>query len=141
MTDSTDRDSQPESTDAPEEARDSEAESVPPEVSPDADAGGSADAPVPRKKRRKKRRKVDDSENGGGAEELAPGGEQASGTGQDADSAADGKRKDAKQESKPGWFAEHYLKADPRWLGVFRIVLGVILSVDLIRRWVNAEAF
>ncbi len=35
----------------------------------------------------------------------------------------------------------HYLTADKRWLGVFRILFGTILCVDGIRRWAHARAF
>lgn len=39
------------------------------------------------------------------------------------------------------WFEEHYCRADLRWLGVFRILLGVLLCVDLLRRWLVARDF
>lgn len=35
----------------------------------------------------------------------------------------------------------HYLTADKRWLGIFRILFGTILCVDGIRRWAHARAF
>lgn len=34
-----------------------------------------------------------------------------------------------------------WLSADTRWLGVFRWLLGALLSVDLLRRWAHARAF
>lgn len=46
-----------------------------------------------------------------------------------------------KAKTSGGWFADHYLRADTRWLGVFRVVLGSILCVEVIRRWAYAEAF
>ncbi|MCA9644761.1 MAG: hypothetical protein KC492_28925, partial [Myxococcales bacterium] len=145
MTDSTDRDSDP-----PSEDRDSDAgESVASASSglasgerasePDADTGGAA--PVRRKKRRKKRRKADvdvpDTGEADDAQETEDTPEETQSS-EHVEAATEGKPAKA---SGPGWFAEHYLKADPRWLGVFRIVLGVILSVDLLRRWANADAF
>jgi predicted DCC family thiol-disulfide oxidoreductase YuxK len=39
------------------------------------------------------------------------------------------------------WFEDHYCRADLRWLGVFRIFLGVLLCADLVRRWVSASDF
>src|SRR5688572_18764946 len=39
------------------------------------------------------------------------------------------------------WFEERYCRVDLRWLGVFRILLGVLLCVDLIRRWLHATDF
>lgn len=39
------------------------------------------------------------------------------------------------------WFEDHYCRADLRWLGVFRILLGVLLCVDLLRRWAVARDF
>ena len=39
------------------------------------------------------------------------------------------------------WLRERYLKVDPRWLGVFRIALGTLLTVDVARRWYYARAF
>ncbi|MGE0321274.1 MAG: DCC1-like thiol-disulfide oxidoreductase family protein [Polyangiaceae bacterium] len=129
MTDSTDRDS-----DAPSEDRDlDDAESV-----ADADAARASepgDAPVRRKKRRKKRR----TDAAASRDDDAPTDE--AGHTDVAESPASEAQPEKKQEASPGWFAEHYLKADPRWLGVFRIVLGVILCVDLLRRWANADAF
>ncbi|MBX3181975.1 MAG: DUF393 domain-containing protein [Polyangiaceae bacterium] len=64
----------------------------------------------------------------------------------DSKRSADPKRPaDSKQPAesvkRAGWFSERYLKADPRWLGVFRVVLGVLLCVEVIRRWVYADAF
>lgn len=40
-----------------------------------------------------------------------------------------------------GFVRWHYLTADKRWLGVFRILFGTILCVDGIRRWAHARAF
>jgi predicted DCC family thiol-disulfide oxidoreductase YuxK len=39
------------------------------------------------------------------------------------------------------WFEEHYCRADLRWLGVFRIFFGLLLSADLLRRWAVATDF
>jgi predicted DCC family thiol-disulfide oxidoreductase YuxK len=39
------------------------------------------------------------------------------------------------------WFRQRYLSVDPRWLGVFRILLGTLLIVDLLRRWLDIRAF
>lgn len=39
------------------------------------------------------------------------------------------------------WFEDHYCRVDLRWLGLFRILLGVLLCVDLIRRWAVATDF
>ena len=36
---------------------------------------------------------------------------------------------------------ERYLSLDTRWLGVFRIALGCLLMVELLRRWYYAPAF
>jgi hypothetical protein len=36
---------------------------------------------------------------------------------------------------------DRYLGADPRWLGVFRIGLGVLLCVEVLRRWYYARDF
>jgi predicted DCC family thiol-disulfide oxidoreductase YuxK len=51
-------------------------------------------------------------------------------------------------KTQPSWFtrlADHlrdtYLTADLCWLGVLRILLGTLLSVDLIRRWTDARTF
>lgn len=39
------------------------------------------------------------------------------------------------------YFRDRYLAADPRWLGVFRIALGTLLSVEVLRRWYYARDF
>jgi predicted DCC family thiol-disulfide oxidoreductase YuxK len=39
------------------------------------------------------------------------------------------------------WFEERYCRADLRWLGVFRILLGLLLCAELLRRWVVATDF
>src|SRR5690242_8681513 len=39
------------------------------------------------------------------------------------------------------WFEEHYCRADLRWLGVFRILLGAMLSVQLLNCWGVARDF
>jgi len=39
------------------------------------------------------------------------------------------------------WFEEHYCRADLRWLGIFRIALGIVLSVQLLNCWANASDF
>ncbi len=40
-----------------------------------------------------------------------------------------------------GFLKAVYLTADPRWLGVFRVVLGGMLFVDVARRWADARMF
>ncbi len=40
-----------------------------------------------------------------------------------------------------GFLRDRYLSMDPRWLGVFRVYFGVLLTVDFIRRWANAREF
>ncbi|MCA9632374.1 MAG: DUF393 domain-containing protein [Myxococcales bacterium] len=128
MTDSTDRDS-----DAPTSTRGEDRDSDAENSAPSAAAEASGTEPVRRKKRRKRRRKT---EAGSDPAASAEGAETGAGSKGDRASGVDDSA-----ASKPGWFAEHYMKADPRWLGVFRIVLGIILSVDLLRRWANADAF
>jgi predicted DCC family thiol-disulfide oxidoreductase YuxK len=39
------------------------------------------------------------------------------------------------------WFEEHYCRADLRWLGIFRILFGLLLTADLLRRWAVATDF
>jgi len=39
------------------------------------------------------------------------------------------------------WFEERYCRADLRWLGVFRVVYGLLLAADLLRRWAVATDF
>lgn len=39
------------------------------------------------------------------------------------------------------WIREHYCTIDPRTLGVFRIVLGFLLTADCIRHWKEARWF
>src|SRR3954464_94744 len=39
------------------------------------------------------------------------------------------------------WFEEHYCRADLRWLGFFRIVLGLLLSAQLLNCWGVARDF
>lgn len=39
------------------------------------------------------------------------------------------------------FFRERYLSVDPRWLGVFRVLLAGLLSADLLRRWAVARMF
>ncbi|HKO89942.1 MAG TPA: DCC1-like thiol-disulfide oxidoreductase family protein, partial [Polyangiaceae bacterium] len=39
------------------------------------------------------------------------------------------------------WFEEHYCRVDLRWLGVFRVVLGLLLSIHLLNCWANATDF
>ncbi|HTV19463.1 MAG TPA: DCC1-like thiol-disulfide oxidoreductase family protein [Polyangiaceae bacterium] len=39
------------------------------------------------------------------------------------------------------WFEERYCRADLRWLGVFRIFFGLLLTADLLRRWAVATDF
>ena len=39
------------------------------------------------------------------------------------------------------WFRERYLTVDVRWLGVFRVALGTLLMVEVLRRWYYAVPF
>jgi predicted DCC family thiol-disulfide oxidoreductase YuxK len=39
------------------------------------------------------------------------------------------------------WFEERYCRADLRWLGVFRVLFGLLLVADLLRRWAAATDF
>jgi predicted DCC family thiol-disulfide oxidoreductase YuxK len=39
------------------------------------------------------------------------------------------------------WFEDHYCRADLRWLGFFRVVLGLVLSVQLLQCWSVARDF
>jgi predicted DCC family thiol-disulfide oxidoreductase YuxK len=39
------------------------------------------------------------------------------------------------------WLREHYCRIDPRTLGVFRLVLGFLLTADCIRHWKEARWF
>ncbi|HZO15763.1 MAG TPA: HTTM domain-containing protein [Polyangiaceae bacterium] len=39
------------------------------------------------------------------------------------------------------WFGPAYMEMDPRTLGLYRIVLGILLCVDGIRHWVEAERY
>ena len=39
------------------------------------------------------------------------------------------------------FFVERYLSVDVRWLGVFRVALGGLLIVEVLRRWYYARAF
>jgi predicted DCC family thiol-disulfide oxidoreductase YuxK len=39
------------------------------------------------------------------------------------------------------WFEKRYCSADLRWLGVFRILFGLLLTADLLRRWAVATDF
>jgi hypothetical protein len=43
--------------------------------------------------------------------------------------------------NKPGGFADRFLGADVRWLGVFRVALGSLLIVEVLRRWYYARPF
>jgi predicted DCC family thiol-disulfide oxidoreductase YuxK len=38
-------------------------------------------------------------------------------------------------------FRETYLSVDVRWLGVFRVLYGTLLSVELLRRWVDLRFY
>src|SRR4051812_45921864 len=38
-------------------------------------------------------------------------------------------------------FRETYLSVDVRWLGIFRILYGTLLIVDLLRRWVGLRFY
>ncbi len=40
-----------------------------------------------------------------------------------------------------GWIRDHYMVIDPRTLGVFRLVLGFLLTADCIRHWSVARTF
>jgi predicted DCC family thiol-disulfide oxidoreductase YuxK len=51
-------------------------------------------------------------------------------------------------EREPRWYErlsafmrDRYLTVDVRWLGVFRILLGCLLCVDVVRRWQYARPF
>src|SRR5215203_3594839 len=39
------------------------------------------------------------------------------------------------------FFRERYLTVDVRWLGVFRLALGTLLMVEVLRRWYYAVPF
>jgi predicted DCC family thiol-disulfide oxidoreductase YuxK len=39
------------------------------------------------------------------------------------------------------WFEERYCQADLRWLAIFRVVFGLLLTADLLRRWAVATDF
>ena len=39
------------------------------------------------------------------------------------------------------WFEDHYCRADLRWLGFFRVVLGLVLTVQLLQCWSVAGDF
>ena len=39
------------------------------------------------------------------------------------------------------WIEDRYLAADLRWLGIFRLLFGGLLCVDLLRRWGVARDF
>jgi len=39
------------------------------------------------------------------------------------------------------WFEDRYCRADLRWLGIFRIFFGLLLTADLLRRWAVATDF
>ncbi|MFO0587028.1 MAG: hypothetical protein U0441_05810 [Polyangiaceae bacterium] len=39
------------------------------------------------------------------------------------------------------WIWDRYCKIDPRTLGLFRIVLGSLCTIDVIRRWQKARLF
>ncbi len=39
------------------------------------------------------------------------------------------------------FFREHYLTVDLRWLGIFRILFGCLLCVEVLRRWYYARPF
>lgn len=39
------------------------------------------------------------------------------------------------------FFQDRYLSLDLRWLGVFRIAFGLLLCVEVLRRWYYAQAF
>jgi predicted DCC family thiol-disulfide oxidoreductase YuxK len=38
-------------------------------------------------------------------------------------------------------FVERYLSLDPRWLGVFRLLLGSLIFLDVARRWLHVRDF
>jgi len=38
-------------------------------------------------------------------------------------------------------FIDRYLSLDVRWLGIFRLALGTLLIVEVLRRWYYARAF
>jgi hypothetical protein len=39
------------------------------------------------------------------------------------------------------WFRDHYLTADPRTLGLFRLALGLLVCADCLRHWKEARWF
>jgi predicted DCC family thiol-disulfide oxidoreductase YuxK len=39
------------------------------------------------------------------------------------------------------WFEDRYCQADLRWLGAFRVLFGLLLTADLLRRWAVATDF
>jgi hypothetical protein len=39
------------------------------------------------------------------------------------------------------WIRDHYMTLDPRTLGVFRLVLGFLVTADLVRHWKEARWF
>ena len=39
------------------------------------------------------------------------------------------------------WMRDHYGRMDPRTAGLFRIVLGLLCSADLVRHWASARVF
>src|SRR5258707_119161 len=56
------------------------------------------------------------------------------------DETAAGQGADAKPEIST-WLRDTYLSVDVRWLGVFRILYGTLLVVDLLRRWAVARFY
>ncbi|HEX6275846.1 MAG TPA: hypothetical protein VFZ53_22545 [Polyangiaceae bacterium] len=44
-------------------------------------------------------------------------------------------------ERVTGFFRERYLTVDVRWLGVFRVLLGTLLIIEVLRRWYYAVPF
>ena len=40
-----------------------------------------------------------------------------------------------------GWFRDHYLTMDPRTLGLFRLVLGFLVTGDCLRHWYEARVY
>ncbi|HSU38303.1 MAG TPA: hypothetical protein VLJ38_02015, partial [Polyangiaceae bacterium] len=51
------------------------------------------------------------------------------------------KRERRTLEAWSAFFRDRYLSLDVRWLGVFRIGLGTLLCVEVLRRWYYAKPF
>lgn len=47
----------------------------------------------------------------------------------------------ARLRAAGAWIRDHYMTLDPRTLGVFRLVLGFLVTGDLVRHWKEARLF